>query len=235
MGLDHGCQVFLRAQNFSEAQSAIAKKPTNVSHEEAAAVGCAGLTAHRALMDIGRIKKNTSVVIIGGSGGVGSYAIQLAKALGANVTAITSSNNTKFVKSLGADTVIDYKKEKFTDLVREQDLVFDTIGRESLKRCSKVLNRNGRYITTIPNPSNLFQSLFSQTLRFLRGGRGQTSHTVLVRANGEALAQIAAMLSSGKVRSIIDTVYPVSEAGRALEKSRSWRSRGKLILRVCES
>ena len=220
------------AEYVAVAERALAAKPANVSHEEAAAAPCAALTAYGALSRIGRTTAGSQVVIIGASGGVGTYATQLAKVMGATVTAVTSAGNASLVRSLGADRVIDYKTERFQTLVRSQDLVFDTIGRESLRTCASVLAPRGRYVTTIPSAATLARASASALFRLLRGGNARSAHTVLVRADGEDLARIAAWMAEGKVRSVIDSVYPLSEARAAHERSRTWRSRGKLVLRV---
>lgn len=213
------------AEYVSIDERALAAKPANVSHEEAAAVPCAALTAYGALLRIGRTRAGSRVTIVGASGGVGTYAVQLAKALGATVVGVTSAHNASFVRSLGVDRVIDYKTERFETLVESQDLVFDTIGRESLKKCSAALAPRGRYITTIPGAATMAQAAASLLSR-------QRSHVVLVHANGNDLEQIAALMSAGKVRSVIDSVYPLSEVRAAHEKSRTWRTRGKLVLQV---
>lgn len=220
------------AEYIAIHERALAAKPTNISHEEAAAVPCAALTAYGALSRIGQTRAGSHVTIIGASGGVGTYATQLAKALGATVTAVTSARNASLVESLGADRVIDYTTEHFETVLRSQDLVFDTIGRESLRKCSPVLAQRGRYVTTIPSPATMRQSLASRLWRMLRRGNAQSAHVILVRADGKDLGQIASLMSEGKVRSVIDSVYPLSEARAAHEKSRSWRSRGKLVLQV---
>jgi len=220
------------AESICLDERALAAKPANISHEEAAAVPCAALTAWGALFRIGRTTAGSRVVIIGASGGVGTYAIQLAKAVGAAVVGVTSARNASFVRSLGADRVIDYETERFETLLRSQDLVFDTIGRGSLKKCSAALARRGRYITTIPSAKTLTQAFASSVLRMLRGGNAQSAHAVLVRADGEDLSRIASLMHEGKVRSVIDSVYPLSEVRAANERSRSWRSRGKLVLQV---
>lgn len=223
------------AQYVAIPQSALAGKPDCISHEEAAAAPCTALTAYRALVKIGRIRSGSNVLIIGASGGVGSYAVQIAKALGATVTAVTSTGNAELVQSLGADRVIDYRKERFVDVVKEQDVLFDTIGRESLNSCRSVLARGGRYITTIPSVRTAAQSLFSRPSSFLSGGRTATAHVVLVQASGEQLERIAALMEQGLIRSVIDTVFPLHDARKAHEKSRSWRTRGKLVLAVSQS
>lgn len=213
-------------------ERALARKPAGISHEEAAAVPCAALTAFGALSRIGRTKPGCNVTIIGASGGVGTYATQLAKALGATVSGVTSARNAALVQSLGADRVIDYKTERFETLLREQDLVFDTIGRESLQKCARVLARRGRYVTTIPSVANFAKALSSNLRRTLLMGNARSAHMVLVRADGEDLSRIASLMAAGTVHSVIDSVYPLSQIRQAHELSRSWRSRGKLVIQV---
>lgn len=220
------------AEYIAIDERALAAKPTNISHEEAAAVPCAALTAYRALSRIGRTRAGSQVAIIGASGGVGTYAIQLAKALGATIAGITSAGNASLVQLLGADRVIDYTTEHFETLLRSQDLVFDTIGRESLRKCSPILTQRGRYVTTIPRPATVRQALASRLSRMFRRGNAQSAHLVLVRADGKDLGRIASLMSAGKIRSVIDSVYPLSAVQAAHEKSRSGRSRGKLVLQV---
>ena len=126
--------------------------------------------------------------------------------------------------------VINYRAERFADVIQGQDLVFDTIGKESLDSCRSVLAQSGRYITTIPSVRTAAQSAISRLSRFLSGGRTPSAHVVLAQANGEQLERIAALMEQRRIRSVIDTVYPLHDARKAHEKSRSWRTRGKLIL-----
>jgi len=220
------------AEYIAIDERALARKPSTISHEEAAAVPCAALTALGALTRIGRTKAGSHVTIIGASGGVGTYATQLAKALGATVAAVTSARNGSLVQSLGADRVIDYTAERFDAVLRGQDLVFDTIGRESLEKCTGVLTHRGRYVTTIPNAATFAKALTSNLRRMLLLGHAQSAHTVLLRADGEDLSRIASLMSAGIVRSVIDSVYTLSQVRQAHERSRTWRSRGKLVIQV---
>jgi NADPH:quinone reductase-like Zn-dependent oxidoreductase len=220
------------AQSIAIDERALARKPNNISHEEAAAVPCAGLTAYGALLRVGRVRAGSRVTIVGASGGVGTYATQIAKVLGAEVAGVCSAHNAALVQSLGADRVIDYKTERFESVLRSQDLVFDTIGRESLRKCSRALTQNGRYITTIPSATTFANALATNLWRALSLGHAQSAHTVLVSADGQALSQIASWMSTGQVRSVIDSVYPLSDVRLAHERSRTWRSQGKLVIRV---
>lgn len=220
------------AEYIAIDERALARKPANISHAEAAAVPCAGLTAYGALLRVGRTRAGSRVTIIGASGGVGTYATQIAKVLGAEVSAVTSARNAPLVQSLGADRVIDYTTERFETVLDSQDLVFDTIGRENLQKCSAVLTPRGRYITTIPSVTTFTNALTTNVRRTLKMGNAQSAHTILVRADGKDLSELASLMSAGKVRSVIDSVYPLSEVRAAHERSRSWRTQGKLVLQV---
>jgi NADPH:quinone reductase-like Zn-dependent oxidoreductase len=213
-------------------ETALARKPSSISHVDAAAVPCAGLTAWQALMNIAGISQGTRVTVCGASGGVGSYAVQIAKARGARVTAVCSARNADLARSLGADAVADYKTVHFTKVVGEQDIVFDAVGRDTFRTVAPVLATGGRYITTIPGASSIFASLATGAVRLATLGRKPSAHLVLVRAKGDHLAEIATLLAQGRVKSLIDSRYPLAEASAALERSRSWRSRGKIVLEV---
>jgi NADPH:quinone reductase-like Zn-dependent oxidoreductase len=213
-------------------EAALAAKPEALSHAEAAAVPCAGLTAWQAVAHIGRVERGATVTVCGASGGVGSYAVQFAKAFGAHVTAVTSGANADLALSLGADAVVDYKSEDFTRVVNRQNLVFDAVGRYSFARSLQVLAPAGRYVSTIPVLKRALESLSSQGLRLASFGHRPSAHLVLVRANGDDLARIADLMQKGWVRSVIDSCFPLSETHTALERSRTWRSRGKIVLEV---
>ena len=172
------------------------------------------------------------MTVCGASGGVGSYAVQFAKARGAQVTAVCSAPNADLARSLGADAVTDYKTIHFTKAVGEQDIVFDAVGRDSFRVVAPVLARGGHYITTIPGVSSALASLTTGALRLATLGRRPSAHLVLVRARGDDLAQIATLMAQGRVKSLIDSRYPLAEARAAQERSRSWRSRGKIVLEI---
>jgi len=213
-------------------EAALARKPPSISHVDAAAVPCAGLTAWQALVNIGGVGQGARVTVCGASGGVGSYAVQIAKARSARVTAVCSAPNADLARSLGADAVIDYKTVHFTKVAGPQDVVFDAVGRDSFRVVAPVLARGGRYITTIPGMSAALTSLATGALRLATLGRKPRAHLVLVRAKGEDLAQIATLMQQGQLKSVIDSRYPLAEARAAQERSRSWRSRGKIVLEV---
>jgi NADPH:quinone reductase-like Zn-dependent oxidoreductase len=213
-------------------ERSVAAKPAAVSHGEAAAVPCAGLTAWQAFTRESRVGPGHRVTVIGASGGVGSYAVQLAKVLGARVTGVTSGPNEALVRGLGADATIDYREAHFAAGVRDQDVVFDTIGRESLASCAPAMTDNGTYITTIPSPATAGQGLAAAARRLVHGGRGRRARIVLCRADGRDLARLAELLDDGRLVSVIDSVYPLADTAAAHARSRTFRARGKIVLEV---
>lgn len=220
------------AQYVAIKADALAAIPANIGFEQAAAVPCAGLTAWDALHTIGKLQPGMRVLINGTSGGVGSYALQLAKAHGAQVVAVCSEANADWARQMGADEVLDYRAGPLQPPGGAVDIFFDVIGRSSLAKSQHLLRPGGRYITTIPSLPNLRQSLLGVVWRWLRPAAAKTSHMVLVRAFGHDLQAIAALMAAGKVQSEIEQVYPLAEVAQAQQRSQSWRVRGKLVLQV---
>ena len=211
--------------------SAVARKPRGVTHEEAAGAPLAALTAFQALRDNARMRKGHRVLVAGASGGVGHYAVQIAKAFGAEVTGVCSGGNVELVEGLGADHVVDYEKEKFQEVARHHEVVFDVIGRENPGSCAEVLRPGGTYVTTIPGPSTVLTMLRSR-LRSAFASRAKRFEVVLVRASGSDLEKIGWMMEDGHVKTVVDSVYPLADAAEAHDRSRTFRTRGKLILKV---
>ena len=217
------------AQYVAVREQAVAKKPSNMSFVEAAAMPLAALTALQALRDDARLRPSQRVVVVGASGGVGHYAVQIARAMGAEVTGVCSTANVDLVRQLGAERVVDYKEQSFTDVLEGYDVVFDTIGREGLGTCSRVLAPGGVYVTTVPNVRNALASVRTRPLAWLGGRR---SAIVLVSSRGEDLEHLGRWVGEGKLRSVIDWVLPLVEAARAHDHSRTFRTRGKNVLVV---
>jgi NADPH:quinone reductase-like Zn-dependent oxidoreductase len=209
------------AQKVVMAQDAVAAKPANLDHVHAAAVPLAGQTAWQGLFRYGEVQSGHRILIHGGSGGVGHFAIQFAKARGAYVATTVSSHNVEFARSLGADVVIDYKKEPFEQAVRDLDMVFDLIDGETRQRSWGVLKKGGILVTTLTEPS--------QQMARQHGVRA-TRYTV--QANGEELKEIALLLEDGKVKPVVSQTFPLDRAADALAAVESGHGRGKVVLVV---
>lgn len=218
------------AQYAAIAEKAAALKPTNMSHKEAAAVPLAGMTALQAIRDEGEFKAGQKVLINGASGGVGTYAVQIAKVLGASeVTGVCSGKNTELVKSLGADSVIDYTQQDFTEGATQYDVVFDVVGNLSLSKCKPVLQPQGIYVTTQPYPGNYLKSFLSALLP------GQKYKVILLKTNSEDLKYLKAQIEAGKVRSIIDKTYPLSQIADAHTYAENEHTVGKNVIEIAHS
>ncbi|MEH2389404.1 MAG: NAD(P)-dependent alcohol dehydrogenase [Nostoc sp.] len=205
-------------------ENLVAFKPTNLSYEEAAAVPLAALTALQALRDQGNIQTGQTVLINGAAGGVGSFAVQIAKALGAVVTGVSSTKNLDLVKSLLADRVIDYTQQDFTADTAQYDIIFDAVGKRSLSQTKRVLKPNGIYITTVPSAETVVQSLLTAFLP------GQKAKFVFEKANAKDLVYLKELIEAGKIRVVIDRTYPLQELAAAHSYSETGRAVGKIAL-----
>ena len=202
-------------------ETELALKPHSVDHVHAASIPMAALTAWQGLFDVGGLRTEQKVLIHGGSGGVGSFAVQLARWKGAFIIATASGRNQEFLRNLGADLTIDYEKSRFDHVVCDVDVVFDTVGGETLKRSWKVLNEDGILVSTVEEPSR-------EEAEF-HGVRGALVDT---QANPEELAEIAKLVDAGMVRPIVEAVFPLAEARHAQELSQTGHARGKIVLKV---
>jgi len=215
-------------------ESAVTLKPAALSHTDAAAMPCAGMTSFQAIRDLAKVKTGETILINGASGGVGTYAIQMAKAAGAYVIAVCGPTNQKLCTSLGADETIDYKSENFEHRSDSYDVVYDVIGRSSPDKCRKSLKKKGRYISTIPSPAMFLKAKLSQITRLFGLNKSQTSHLILVKPDGHDLAAMARLIENGKMKSVIDSTYPFANVKAAFEKIQSWRAKGKVIVEICK-
>lgn len=226
-----GDAVFSRPQSaqsgtFAEfvmvKEEDVALKPSNLSHDEAAALPLVTLTAWQALVIRAQLQRGEKVLIHAGSGGVGSMAIQIARHLGAHVATTTGSANVEMVRALGADLVIDYQTEKFEELVKDYDVVFDTLGGATREKSYAVLKRGGRLVSIIFPPDS--------------GARakelGIKSDVLFMAPSGEQLGQIAALAEQGVLKPVIDTRYPLARAQEALDYSESGHAKGKIVIKV---
>lgn len=233
------------AEFIAVAESNLALKPASLSMEEAASIPLVGLTAWQALVEKGQLRKGQKVFIHAGSGGVGTLAIQLAKHLGAYVATTTSSANVALVKSLGADLVIDYKKDDFAKTLRDYDLVLHSLGDEELTQSVSVLRPGGQLITLsgppdpefarnagMPKLLQLIVGLLSRKIR-KRAAQRQVGYAFLfMRGSGEQLARLAELIDSGVIRPVVDKVFPFEATDEALAYVDSSRAKGKVVVRV---
>lgn len=202
-------------------------KPANLSYPEAAAVCDGALTALTFLKDIGQIQRGQKVLIIGASGSVGSFAVQLAKYFRANVTGVCSAANLEMVKSLGADAVIDYTQEDFTAQGETYNIIFDTVGKSSFLRCQRALKPGGIYLTTIAwEMTVLFQMLWTSLIGSKKAKTGGSKSTP------ERIDFLKGLSEAGKLRSVIDRVYPLEEIVEAHKYVDTGHKKGNVVIQV---
>lgn len=199
----------------------LAIKPANLSHQDAASVPLAGLTAWQALVSKGNVKKGDKVLIHAGSGGVGTFAIQIAKYFGAFVATTTSAKNAELVKELGADLVIDYKTQKFEDELSDYDLVIDMLGGETLVRSFEVLKKGG-----------ILVSIKGQDNEGLAEKYGVRFEWFFMSPDGKMLAELGGLISDGTIKPVIDSVFPMDEASAAYDRLATGRAVGKIVVTV---
>lgn len=208
----------------------IAKKPQAVSHLDAGVVGIAGLTALQAVRDWAQVKKGQSVLINGASGGVGTYAVQIAKYWGAEVTAVCSGRNAELVRELGADHVIDYQKQDFTERANTYDVIIDTAANRSIKDIKKAMAPRSKWVLIGFNFKNmLLGGLFG---RWLFSDSGKEFVMKVAEVNHEDLKTLGELLANGTIRSPIDRTYPLEETPIAVEYVETMRARGKVAIEV---
>ncbi|PFB56709.1 NADP-dependent oxidoreductase [Bacillus cereus] len=223
----------------------IALKPKNLSFEEAASIPLVGLTSYQALHDIMQLQKGQKILIHAGSGGVGTFAIQLAKIMGATVTTTASEAGADLVKSLGADEIINYKTEKFEEILKDYDAVFDTIGGTTLEKSFNIIKSRGNIVSVSGMPNarfgREFGSGFFKTLLFSLASKKLTAlekkHNaqysfLFMKPSGDQLRTIANYIESGKIKPVIDRVFPFEDAQKAMEYSEAGRAKGKIIVKI---
>lgn len=201
-------------------------KPETMTFEEAASLPIAGLTALQALRDKGRIAPGKKALINGASGGVGTFAVQIAKILGAEVTAVCSAANAGMVKGLGADHVIDYRQQDFITIAERYDCVFDVVSSRSFGECKRALTERGVYVNTLPSPS-VFWNIFVTSFR-----PGKKAATMMVAQRAADIAWMCGQIGMGRIKVIIDKVFPLDQVKDALAYSQTGKARGKIILKV---
>jgi NADPH:quinone reductase-like Zn-dependent oxidoreductase len=200
-----------------------ALKPKSISFVEAAGVPLAALTAWQALIDVAKMDKGQTVLIHGGSGGVGSFAIQIAKARGAKVIATASTSNQDLLKQLGADVAIDYTKQKFEDVAKDVDVVLDSVGKDTLARSYGVVKKGGFIASLVAKPDQGELDKYG-----IRGA------PISVKPNASELAEITKLIDEKKIKSIVSQVLPLTEAVKAQEQAATHHTRGKIVLKIAD-
>jgi len=240
---DHRVGTFAEFIAIKEADVAI--KPKNLTMEEAASIPLVGLTAWQALIEKGNLKKGQKVFIQAGSGGVGTFAIQLAKHLGATVATTTSAANIELVKSLGADVVIDYKKDDFEKILHGYDLVLNSQDGKTLEKSLRVLKPGGKLISISGPPDTDFAKeigapwFVKLIMRLLSSGVRKKAKRLNVhfsflfmKANGDQLEKITSLINSGIIKPVMDRVFPFGSTKEALSYIESGRAKGKVVVKI---
>ena len=218
------------AEYICVPEIALALKPDNVSFEQAAAVPMAALTALQGLRDQGKIKPGQKVLIQGASGGVGTFAVQIAKAFGAHVTAVTSPRNLDQARALGADQVIDYTKEDFTKSGQCYDLILAANGYHPLADYKRALTPRGIYVMAGGTASQIFQAMILGSWMSERAGKKMGGFTS--RANQTDLVCLKEWIEVGKVKPVVDKCYPLTEAAEAFRYLGTGHARGKVVITI---
>lgn len=249
-----GDQVYARTDDFrigtfaefvAIKQSSLALKPKNLSMEEAASIPLVGLTAWQALVENAKLTRGQKVFIQAGSGGVGTFAIQLAKHLGATVATTTSTANIDLVKSLGADVVVDYKTQDFEAVLRDQDVVLNSQNGRTLDKSLRVLKRGGKLISISgpPDPAfgqaigapgfvRLLMRLLSSSVRRKARKLGVGFSFLFMKASASQLREITQLIEAGAIRPVIDKVFPFESTNEAMAYVESGRAKGKVVIKV---
>ena len=233
------------AQFIAVTESDVAPKPASLTMEEAASIPLVGLTAWQALVEIAHLQKGQKVFIQAGSGGVGSFAIQLAKHLGATVATTTSSANIDLVKRLGADIVIDYRKDDFEKVLQNYDVVLHSQDAAALEKSLRVLKPGGTLISISgpPDPAfakgigapwfvRLIVRLLSAGVRKKAARRGLKYSFLFMRADGHQLREITRLIEAGAIRPVIDRVFPFESTNEALSYIETGRAKGKVVVKI---
>jgi len=249
-----GDEVYARPDDFrictfaefvAVKESSLALKPKGLSMEEAASIPLVGLTAWQALIEKAQLKRGQRVFIQAGSGGVGTFAIQLAKHLGATVATTTSTGNVALVKGLGADIVIDYKTQDFEAVLRDCDVVLNSQDGKTLEKSLRVLKRGGKLISISgpPDPDfgkeiaapgfvKLVMRLLSSGVRRKARGLGVDYSFLFMKANGGQLREITRLIEAGAIRPVIDKVFPFESVNEAIAYVQAGRAKGKVVVRI---
>ena len=211
------------------AANTVVKKPDGMSTDEAAAIPLAGLTALQGLRNKAKLRSGERVLVIGASGGVGMFAVQIGKAMETDVTGVSSSRNVNFVRSLGADRVIAYDEESYDD-AGPFDVIYDAVGALSFFKATKLLAKKGRFVCPVPGMGNLASQLMGPLTPLFFGGK--RSYGVMVKPSADDVDYLDQLYAAGQLKVHIESTYPLSDLASVHERSASGRVVGKLILQV---
>ena len=217
------------AEYASATEDHLVKKPASLTFEQAAAIGVSASTALQLLRDDGKVQRGQKVLVNGASGGVGTFAVQIAKAFGAEVTGVTSTKNEEMVRAIGADHVIDYTREDFTTGAERYDVILDNVGNRSMARTRRALAPSGILIS---NGGGHAGGKLSRTLRTMLVSlvvRRQAGPTVKTQNNGDLVA-LRDLVEAGKVMPVIDRTYPLTETPRAIDHVAAGHARGTVVI-----
>ena len=212
------------AEYVCAPEEALVTKPVNVTYEQAAAVPYGGLTALQGLRDHGKIQRGHRVLVNGASGNVGTFAVQIAKALGTEVTGVCSTTNLELVRSIGADSVIDYTKEDFTKMGQSYDIIFDVVAKSSFSKCKGSLSPSGAYVTTIFGLRPLLRKYWVSLTT------SKKMAPFLLKPKKEDLVFMKNLIEDGKVTSVIDRRYPLKRTAEAHAYVEKGHAKGKVII-----
>jgi NADPH:quinone reductase-like Zn-dependent oxidoreductase len=249
-----GDEVYARTDDFrigtfaefvAVKEASLALKPKSLTMDEAASIPLVGLTAWQALVEKANLQKGQKVFIQAGSGGVGTFAIQLAKHLGATVATTTGATNLELVKSLGADVVVDYKTEDFEDVLRDCDLVLNRQDGKTLEKSLRVLKRGGKLISisgppdphfgrqmAVPGFVTLVMRLLSSRVRRKAQHLGVGYSFLFMKASGSQLREITRLIEAGAIRPVMDRIFPFDSTNEALAYVEAGRAKGKIVVRI---
>lgn len=225
-----GCGWGGLAEYVTAPETVLARKPASISFEQAAAAPMAAVTALQGLRNKGQIRAGQKVLVNGASGGVGTFAVQIAKSFGAEVTAVCSAGKLETARAIGADHVIDYTQENFTQNGKRYDLIFAANGYHSLSDYKRVLSAGGTYVCAGGTMPQIFQSMLLGPLMSLSGR--QKMGNIAAAPNQADLTFVAELLEAGKVRPVIDSHYPLEQTPDAFRRLTAGHARGKIIITV---
>ncbi|QDP71265.1 NAD(P)-dependent alcohol dehydrogenase [Legionella israelensis] len=225
----YGCSNKKSGGTYAELialkENDVSQMPTSMTFEEAASVPLSALTALQGLRDKGALKAKQRVLIVGASGGVGMFAVQIAKGFGAHVTGVCSTPNVPFVQNLGADEVVDYKKQDVFVNEQKYDLIYDCVAAHSYQKAKKHLTAHGTYVTTLP-------SLFLVFYLFLSRFTSQKAKIIFMQANKADLDFITKLIEDNKLKTHIDSIYPIEKIAEAHQKSETHHATGKIVVSI---